>query len=191
MSCAFLSDLRTHDMPVFSGLIFIALIVLFLASGIGCTICYAKRRHLGVGLYAIPTIVLGFYFADALFGPFQFSSPRATFKYALGFNAPAGATNLVAWKKEAFNPGVTIYLRFTAATNSIAQILYAGRFAPSTSKEFRDAQRHPRRPEWWDPSRLTSFWKSSDFAGPYAFHDAYVGYAVSSQTVWVYVNAFE
>ena len=180
-------------MTIFPALIFVALIAMFLVSVIGCIICCAKRRYIGVGLCAIPTFVLGVYFADALLGPFQFSSPKATFRYALGFDAPAGTTNLLAWKKEGFNPGVTVYLRFPAATNSIAQILTAGRFVPSTPEEFRDAQRYPQKPDWWEPSkaRLTGFWKSSDFAGPYAFHDAYVGYEVSSQTVWVYVNAFE
>jgi len=180
-------------MQVFSELIFLALIGLFLASTILSVHLLRKRRYAGAVLCAIPAVVFSVYFAHVLFGPFQFSSSKSNFRYALGFELPDGVTNLETWKEEGFSPGVVIYLYFVAATNTLALILPAGHFTNSTADEFQGAQKHASKPDWWQPKQalLTDFWKSEDFNGPYAFHSAYLAYEVSTSTVWIYLDAFE
>ncbi len=177
-------------MTILPVLIFLVSVVFFVASGFFLFRSIRGRRHIRTALLVIPFAILTIYFAHVVFGPFQ-RSPQKTFGYALGFLPPAGCADFLGYEVQGFHPGATIWLRLRASPEAVASIVLQAHFSTRTAQDFSDLQKHQAPVDWWTPPSQASFWLSSEFGGPYSFHDAGLAYDANSQTAYIYVTGFD
>ena len=177
-------------MTFFPVLILLALIASFLSCAVLFLRSVRSRRYIKATLFAVPLLILVVSFANALCGFFQ-RSPQKVFRYALGFLPPTGCTGVLAYEDQSFNPGATIWLRFKASPDVVASIVSQAHFSTRSAQDFSDLQKVQANVNWWTPPRQGHFWQSSEFAGPYSFHDAGLAYDTNSQTAFIFVTAFD
>ncbi len=180
-------------MAVFPVLIFGGLVLVFVALVVGLVRCIAKRHYLAATVSGVLALPFAAYFAHAMLGWSIPRAPEAIFQYGLGFAPPAGVASLTAYERQGFHPGADVFLRFQASDEALHHIIAQAHFKPVQPAQFAEAlSRGQQRPDWWQPAGNppTHFWQSSDFAGPYAFHDAFLAQS-PDQTVWAFITAFE
>ena len=177
-------------MTIFPVLVFLLLVGLFVATGVSLYRSIRSHRRTRSALLLVPFLLLTFYFAQFAVGQFQ-RSPAKIFRYALGFAPPSGCTELVGHEEQGFHPGATMWLRFRASPEALTSIISQAHFSPRTAREFSDLQKQEAPKDWWTPPTQASFWLSSDFHGPYSFHDAGLAYDTNSQTTFIYVTGFD